>query len=106
LKSIKKLHKLCDVLIIEGAGGLYVPINQNYFIYDLIKDINPSKTILVCASKLGSINDTMLSQYLLNQKCIDFDWYINLYEDKKEFENITFPFYKAYFDKIRYLQDI
>jgi len=104
--KINKLLKLCDILIIEGAGGLMVPINKNYFIYDLIKDIKPTKTILVCPSFLGSINDTLLSQNLLKQHDIKFDWYINLYKDKKEFEKITLPFYKAYFDKIRYLQDI
>lgn len=104
--KINKLLKLCDILIIEGAGGLMVPINKNYFIYNLIEDIKPTKTILVCPSCLGSINDTLLSQNLLKQHNIKFDWYINLYKDKKEFEKITLPFYKAYFDKIRYLQDI
>jgi len=104
--KIQELLQFCDVLIIEGAGGLMVPINKNYFMYDLIKDINPTKTILVCPSYLGSINDTLLSQNLLNQKKIKYDWYINLFKDKKEFENITLPFYKAYFGKIRYLQDI
>ena len=104
--KIQELLKLCDVLIIEGAGGLMVPINQDYFMYNLIQDIKPTKTILICPSYLGSINDTLLSQNLLNQNNIKFDWYINLYKDKKEFLEITFPFYKAYFDKIRYLQDI
>jgi len=104
--KIKELLNLCDVLIIEGAGGLMVPINENYFMYNLIQDIKPTKTILICPSYLGSINDTLLSQNLLNQNDIKFDWYINLYKDKDEFLKITFPFYKAYFDKIRYLQDI
>ncbi|HIP13376.1 MAG TPA: dethiobiotin synthase [Arcobacter sp.] len=104
--KIEELLKLCDVLIVEGAGGLMVPINKDYFIYDLIKDIQPTKTILVCPSHLGSINDTLLSQNLLKQHNIKFDWYINLYKDVNDFENITLPFYKAYFDRIRYLQDI
>lgn len=103
---IKKLLNYCDTLIIEGAGGLMVPINQNYFIYNLIQDINPTKTILISPSHLGSINDTLLSQNLLIQNNIKFDWYINLYKDILEFKKITLPFYKAYYDKIEYLQDI
>jgi dethiobiotin synthetase len=104
-KKINYLHKFCDVLIIEGAGGLFVPINDNYFIKDLIKDINPIKTFLIVASHLGSINDTLLSINLLEKENIKYDWYINLYKDKEEFEKITLPFYKAYFDKISFLQE-
>ena len=104
-EKIQYLHKYCDVLIIEGAGGLLVPINKDYFILDLIKDIKPTKTILISPSNLGSINDTLLSRNLLEQHNIKFDWYINLYKDINEFKKITLPFYKAYFDKIRYLQD-
>ena len=104
-EKINYLQKFCDVLIIEGAGGLLVPINDNYFIKDLIKDINPIKTFLIVPSHLGSINDTLLSINLLEKENIKYDWYINLYKDKEEFEKITLPFYKAYFDKISFLQE-
>jgi len=103
---IDKLLDKCDVLIIEGAGGLLVPLLDNYFIVDLIVDIQKkynSKTILITPSNLGSINDTLLSQYLLKNKNIDFDWYINLYKDKEDFNKVTLPFYSKYFIKIDYL---
>ncbi|MGB5867599.1 MAG: dethiobiotin synthase [Arcobacteraceae bacterium] len=101
-----KLLQKCDVLIIEGAGGLMVPILKNYFMINLIKDFQDkfdSKTILICSSVLGSINDTLLSQNALNQYNINYKWYINLHKDKKEFRKITLPFYKEYFDKISFL---
>ena len=104
-EKITYLQKFCDVLIIEGAGGLLVPINKNYFIKDLIKDINPIKTFLIVPSHLGSINDTLLSINLLEKENIKYDWYINLYKNQEEFEKITLPFYKAYFDKISFLQE-
>ena len=103
-EKIKFLLKYCDVLIIEGAGGLYVPIKKDYFMYDLIKDINPTNTFLIVPSKLGSINETMLNINFLKQKEIRFEWFINLYKDKKDFNEITLPFYNAYFDKISFLQ--
>lgn len=103
LEQINYLLNFCDTLIVEGAGGLLVPINLDYFIVDLIRDISPTKTILISPSNLGSINDTLLSQKVLKQYKIDFDWYINLYKDKESFEEITLPFYKAYFDKIQFL---
>jgi dethiobiotin synthetase len=105
-EKMNYLLNFCDVLIIEGAGGLLVPINDNYFMKDLIKDINPNETFLIVPSYLGSINDTLLSINLLQQENIKFTWYINLYENKNDFEEITLPFYKAYFDKITFLEGI
>jgi dethiobiotin synthetase len=97
------LLKFCDVLIVEGAGGLMVPINKDYFIIDLIKELNPTMTYLITTSKLGSINDTLLSSSKLEQYNLKYEWYINLYQDKDSFDEITLPFYKAYFDTIRFL---
>lgn len=102
-QKLEYLLDFCDVLIVEGAGGLMVPINQDFFMIDLIKSINPTKTYLITSSKLGSINDTLLSINALKQKQIDFKWYINLYQDKEKFDEVTLPFYKAYFDTIRFL---
>jgi len=104
-EKISYLQQFCDILIIEGAGGLLVPIKKDYFIYNLIDDIKPNNTFLIVPSKLGSINDTLLNINFLQSKKINFSWFINLYENKDEFEKITLPFYKAYFDKISFLQE-
>lgn len=107
INQAKKMLKQCDVLIVEGAGGLMVPIKKNYFMIDLIKKFQKefnTKTILIVPSNLGSINDTLLSQRALENYKIRYKWYINLYKDKESFEKITLPFYKEYFDKISYLK--
>ncbi len=57
-------------LIIEGAGGLLVPINDKYFIIDLIKHLNVP-VILVASSELGTINHTLLSIAALRDRNID-----------------------------------
>lgn len=101
----EELEKLCDVLIIEGAGGLMVPIEKDLFIIDLIKMFE-SQAILISPSRLGSINDTLLSQEALRARNIKFDWYINLYEDKNSFDEVTLPFYKDYFSKLNFLQEL
>ncbi|WP_419765492.1 MAG: dethiobiotin synthase [Arcobacter sp.] len=105
VKRKNELEELCDILIIEGAGGLMVPIMKDFFVIDLIKEFE-SKTILISPSKLGSINDTLLSQEALKNRNIDFEWYINLFEDKDSFDEVTLPFYKDYFDEINFLNDI
>lgn len=97
------LLQFCDVLIIEGAGGLMVPILKEYFMIDLIKELK-AKALLIVPSHLGSINDTLLSINALKHKNIEFEWYVNLYKDKEAFKNVTLPFYEAYFEKIHYLK--
>jgi dethiobiotin synthetase len=47
-------------LIIEGAGGLMVPINQKDLMIDLIQKLNV-EVILISKNYLGSINHTLLS---------------------------------------------
>ncbi|VAY87896.1 Dethiobiotin synthetase [hydrothermal vent metagenome] len=99
------LLQFCDVLIIEGAGGLLVPIKKNYFMIDLIKEFD-CITILISSSSLGSINDTLLSQMALHKHQITYKWYINLYKDKEDFYITTLPFYKEYFSNINFLQGV
>jgi dethiobiotin synthetase len=72
---------------------------------DLIKEFN-SKAILISPSRLGSINDTLLSQEALKGKKVDYDWYINLFEDKDSFDAVTLPFYKDYFGEVTFINDI
>jgi dethiobiotin synthetase len=63
------LPKTDRTLIIEGAGGLLVPINQKYFMIDLIKKLD-AHTILVSQNYLGNINHTLLSCELLRSRGI------------------------------------
>lgn len=53
-------------LVIEGAGGLLVPLNEKDCIIDLIQP--QDKIILVSRHYLGSINHTLLSVEALQQR--------------------------------------
>ena len=55
-----------NTLIIEGAGGLMVPLNNNFLVIDLIKQLN-AEVVLVSQNYLGSINHTILSAQVLKQ---------------------------------------
>jgi dethiobiotin synthetase len=96
--KIEELSKLCDILIVEGAGGLMVPITKNYMMIDLAQELN-AKTLLITPSKLGCINDTLLSIEALKSRDIDFEWCVNIFEDRDNFEEVTKPFYDEYFNK-------
>lgn len=56
-------------LIVEGAGGLMVPLNQQHLVIDLIAKLN-IEVILVSQNYLGSINHTLLSIALLKAQKI------------------------------------
>ena len=96
IEKHEELSKLCDILLVEGAGGLMVPITKEYMMINLIKELN-AKTLLVTPSRLGCINDTILSILALKTFDIDFDWCVNLYEDKEDFKEVTQPYYDVVF---------
>ena len=104
-KKKKYLEQFCDVLIIEGAGGLMVPIEKDLFIIDLITEFQ-CKAILITPSKLGCINDTLLSIEALKSRKIDFEFFINLYEDKKDFKEVSEPFLLDYFGQLNFLHKL
>ncbi len=56
-----------NLLIIEGAGGLMVPLNNNFLMIDLIRQLG-AEVILVSQNYLGSINHTLLSVYVLKKE--------------------------------------
>jgi len=98
-KIIEKYHELsllCDILLVEGAGGLLVPLTKEYNMIDLAKELN-SKVLLITPSRLGCINDTLLSIETLKSREIDFDWCVNLFEDRDSFSEVTQPYYDAVF---------
>jgi len=57
-------------LIIEGAGGLMVPLNETHLMTDLIKRLE-AQVLLVARSSLGTINHTLLSLEQLRRQGID-----------------------------------
>ena len=56
-------------LIVEGAGGVMVPLNNDHFMIDLIRHLKLS-VVLVARSALGTINHTLMSLCLLRKKKI------------------------------------
>jgi dethiobiotin synthetase len=64
-------------LIIEGAGGLMVPLNDHEFVTDLIKLLDVP-VILVSRNTLGSINFSLLTALVCKQKNINvIGWIFN-----------------------------
>lgn len=105
LKAYKKIASQSDIVLIEGAGGLMVPVEKDFYMIDFIKMFD-AHTLLVTPNSLGCINDTMLSLEILKQNNLKYTWCINHFNDNKEnFKKVTLPFYKDNFDEVLSLQD-
>lgn len=81
-----KLPVTNNQLIIEGAGGLMVPINEKELILDLIPVLN-AKLIIVSQNYLGSINHTLLTLEVLKSRNIQVEGIIFNGEANKESES-------------------
>jgi dethiobiotin synthetase len=82
---VGQLPKTKNRLVIEGAGGLMVPLNKNKFILNLIKNLK-AKVIIVSKNELGSINHSLLTAAVLKKEKIDVaGWIFN--EEYLHYEN-------------------
>lgn len=57
-------------LIVEGAGGLMVPLNERHLMIDLIQQLN-IPVIVVARSGLGTINHTLLTVEKLREREVE-----------------------------------
>ena len=94
MEHFYKARSRCDLLLVEGAGGLKVPITKHFYMMDLIKSMK-AHALLVTPSHLGCINETELSLQALRDNRIDHTWCVNLYRDTYSFDLHTRPYYNA-----------
>jgi dethiobiotin synthetase len=60
LRTYQQLAANYDVVLVEGAGGLLVPIREDYFVADLAKTLK-LPLLIVARLGLGTINHTLLT---------------------------------------------
>jgi dethiobiotin synthetase len=65
-----KMPETKNNIVIEGAGGLLVPLSKELFVIDLIARLN-AEVVLVSQNYLGSINHTLLSAEALKARNIN-----------------------------------
>ncbi len=100
-----KIEALCDIVLIEGAGGLLVPIEDDLYMYDFIR-LFGARTLLVGHDQLGCINDILLNLHLLDALGVDdYEWCINFRENKENFYTTTYPFFQKLFGQVLSLQE-
>jgi dethiobiotin synthetase len=101
--TIKKIEKNCDILLIEGAGGLFVPLDRELMMIDLIPRLY-ARALLVSHCRLGCINDTLLSHYALIERGIDHVWTLNCRKEDNDFFTVSEPYFKDNFPEYTLLE--
>ncbi len=69
--ATQELARRYDNLLIEGVGGIHVPITLDYSLIDYLED-QKYPVVLVTSGKLGSINHTLLTLELAYRRNIPF----------------------------------
>jgi dethiobiotin synthetase len=82
-----KIPKTDNTLIIEGAGGCLVPLNNEDFIIDLISKFD-AEVIVVSNNYLGSINHTLLTLEALKHRQLPIKGIVFNGEPNEETERI------------------
>jgi dethiobiotin synthetase len=75
IDSYKQLTSIHDVVIVEGIGGIMTPISKNYFVSDLISDLQMN-TIIVTGSKVGAVNHLMLTYQHVKEKNLHLNGFV------------------------------
>ena len=69
LRQFEELRERYELLVVEGVGGLCVPLRRDLLLIDLLAR-QPMPTLLVAKSGLGTLNHTLLSLEALRQRRI------------------------------------
>ncbi|CAJ98906.1 dethiobiotin synthase [Helicobacter acinonychis] len=95
IQRIQKFTKTYDLVIVEGAGGLCVPVTLEENMLDLALKLK-AKTLLISHDNLGLINDCLLNDFLLKSHKMDYQIAINLRENSTAFNSISLPYIELF----------
>lgn len=94
-----KVPQISENLVLEAAGGLYVPINSEGLLFIDLLEVWKLPVIVVSRHYLGSINHTLLSINALKNKGIEIELLVFVGDENKATEEaiqVQFPELKTH----------
>ncbi|WP_237013142.1 dethiobiotin synthase [Helicobacter pylori] len=95
IQRLQNFTKTYDLVIVEGAGGLCVPITLEENMLDLALQLK-AKMLLISHDNLGLINDCLLNDFLLKSHQLDYKIAINLRENNAAFHSVSLPYIELF----------
>jgi dethiobiotin synthetase len=83
LKIRASIESIPGNLIVEGAGGVLVPVNETELMIDVMKELG-LPVVLVARSSLGTINHTLLSLAALRARALEVAGVVMVGEPNRE----------------------
>lgn len=102
--AINKIEQYCDILLIEGAGGLLVPIGKQYFMIDLALHVKAS-ILLVSHCNLGCINDVLLNKRVLDNAKCKYTIAFNCKKNKSSFNDISIDYFNEILKEVLFVDE-
>tara|TARA_B100000686_G_scaffold272172_1_gene289179 strand:+ start:1989 stop:2714 length:726 start_codon:yes stop_codon:yes gene_type:complete len=99
-KSFKVLEQKHQTVLVEGIGGLLVPINEDYLVADLARDL-ALPLIVVSRPVLGTINHTLMTLESAKKQGVNVKGIVINHcseDDGGEIQEKSLEFIKAYSD--------
>ena len=73
--AFQRLIRTKEFVVVEGIGGVWVPITEDYFVFDMIEDLG-LPVVVVARAGLGTINHTLLTIKALQHREIPIKGFI------------------------------
>ncbi len=88
IEKYRAMADACEWLIVEGVGGIMVPLRRDILLADLLARLQP-KTLVVARSGLGTLNHTLLTLEALRSRNIPVLGVVFSDSDEQEDERLV-----------------
>ncbi len=95
IQRLQNFTKTYDLVIVEGAGGLCVPITLEENMLDFALKLK-AKMLVISHDNLGLINDCLLNDFLLKSHQLDYKIAINLRGNNAAFHSVSLPYIELF----------
>jgi len=102
-EAYERLKRHYSFLVIEGIGGVMVPLKENYLVLDLMVDCR-LPALVVCRPALGTINHSLLTLEALKRKGVPILGFLtNGSRNETDEAALTSPGLISHFSQVPYL---
>jgi len=88
IRNYRKLAALYELLVVEGVGGIMVPLRRDLLLVDLLAKVQ-ARTLVVARSGLGTLNHTLLTLEALRNRKIPVLGVVFSDSEKEEDERLV-----------------
>lgn len=83
LSFIKKMRRRCEILLVEGAGGILSPLSPTFDWLDIV-ELSGGAVVIVIGNRLGALNHALLTERAILERNLPCaGWFLNNLSEKR-----------------------